>query len=59
MPELISQIEFKKHGAVVRMVFDVFKNWFLVDNKVKITFKKLGNQTQDDPELTAEAKSWK
>ncbi|AJR12580.1 DUF1410 domain [Mesomycoplasma dispar] len=55
LPEFINQTEFKKHGAVVRMVFDVNKNWFLVGNKVKINFKKLGSQEPDDPELTAEA----
>ncbi|AJR12536.1 Uncharacterised protein [Mesomycoplasma dispar] len=55
LPEFINQTEFKKHGAVVRMVFDVNKNWFLVGNKVKINFKKLGETGPDDPELTAEA----
>uniref|UniRef100_UPI00083E7322 hypothetical protein n=1 Tax=Mesomycoplasma ovipneumoniae TaxID=29562 RepID=UPI00083E7322 len=55
VPEYIAQTEFKRHGAVVRMVFDINKNWFLINNKVKLTFKKFLNADQDDPDLSAEA----
>ncbi|WP_341490686.1 hypothetical protein [Mesomycoplasma ovipneumoniae] len=39
-PNYIAQTEFKRHGAVLRMVFDINKNWFLVNNRVRLTFKK-------------------
>ncbi|AGQ51071.1 DUF1410 domain-containing protein [Mesomycoplasma hyopneumoniae] len=55
LPESISQTEYRKHGAVIRMVFDVNKNWFLVNNKIKISFKKQGDNVSQDAELTAEA----
>ncbi|WP_341500897.1 hypothetical protein [Mesomycoplasma ovipneumoniae] len=55
VPEYIAQTEFKRHGAVVRMVFDINKNWFLINNKVRLTFKKFLNADQDDPDLSAEA----
>ncbi|WP_462088240.1 DUF1410 domain-containing protein [Mesomycoplasma hyopneumoniae] len=55
LPESISQTEYRKHGAVIRMVFDVNKNWFLVNNKIKISFKKQGDNVSQDTELTAEA----
>ncbi|XBE77847.1 hypothetical protein VQY16_02670 [Mesomycoplasma ovipneumoniae] len=55
VPEYIAQTEFKRHGAVVRMVFDINKNWFLINNKVRLTFKKLLKPDQDDPDLSAEA----
>ncbi|MXR10439.1 hypothetical protein, partial [Mesomycoplasma hyopneumoniae] len=55
LPESISQTEYRKHGAVIRMVFDVNKNWFLVNNKIKISFKKQGDNGSEDAQLTAEA----
>ncbi|MXR57286.1 hypothetical protein DR096_01785, partial [Mycoplasma hyopneumoniae] len=55
LPESISQTEYRKHGAVIRMVFDVNKNWFLVNNKIKISFKKQGDNGSEDAELSAEA----
>ncbi|QLG43521.1 hypothetical protein [Mesomycoplasma hyopneumoniae] len=55
LPESISQTEYRKHGAVIRMVFDVNKNWFLVNNKIKISFKKQGDNGSGDAELSAEA----
>ncbi|MCP9306785.1 DUF1410 domain-containing protein [Mesomycoplasma ovipneumoniae] len=55
VPEYIAQTEFKRHGAVVRMVFDINKNWFLINNKVRLTFKKFQDADPDDPDLSAEA----
>ncbi|ENX51135.1 hypothetical protein [Mesomycoplasma flocculare] len=55
LPESFTQLEYHKHGAVVRMVFDVKKNWFLVNNKVKLNFKIQGQNGQQDQALTAEA----
>ncbi|MXR33704.1 hypothetical protein, partial [Mesomycoplasma hyopneumoniae] len=55
LPESISQTEYRKHGAVIRIVFDVNKNWFLVNNKIKISFKKQGDNGSEDAQLTAEA----
>ncbi|WP_220190754.1 hypothetical protein [Mesomycoplasma flocculare] len=55
LPESFTQLEYHKHGAVVRMVFDVKKNWFLVNNKVKLSFKIQGQNGQQDQALTAEA----
>ncbi|MDW2834249.1 DUF1410 domain-containing protein [Mesomycoplasma ovipneumoniae] len=55
VPEYIAQTEFKRHGAVVRMVFDINQNWFLINNKVRLTFKKFLNADQDDPDLSAYA----
>ncbi len=54
-PDYIAQTEFKRHGAVLRMVFDINKNWFLVNNKVRLTFKKFQDAAPDDPDLSAEA----
>ncbi|MDO6857588.1 hypothetical protein Q4504_03875, partial [Mesomycoplasma ovipneumoniae] len=54
-PNYIAQTEFKRHGAVLRMVFDINKNWFLVNNKVRLTFKKFQAAGQDDPDLSVEA----
>ncbi len=53
-PNYIAQTEFKRHGAVLRMVFDINKNWFLVNNKVRLTFKKFQAAGQDDPDLSVE-----
>lgn len=55
LPESFTQLEYHKHGAVVRMVFDVKKNWFLVNNKVKLNFKIQGQNGQQDKSLVAEA----
>ncbi|MXR55907.1 hypothetical protein DR095_00610 [Mycoplasma flocculare] len=55
LPESFTQLEYHKHGAVVRMVFDVKKNWFLVNNKVKLNFKIQGQNGQQDQSLVAEA----
>ncbi|MXR39402.1 hypothetical protein DR081_01240 [Mycoplasma sp. MF12] len=55
LPESFTQLEYHKHGAVVRMVFDVKKNWFLVNNKVKLNFKIQGKNGQQDQSLAAEA----
>ncbi|WP_341490617.1 hypothetical protein [Mesomycoplasma ovipneumoniae] len=51
-PNYIAQTEFKRHGAVLRMVFDINKNWFLVNNKVRLTFKKFQAAGADDPDLS-------
>ncbi|MDW2930138.1 hypothetical protein [Mesomycoplasma ovipneumoniae] len=53
-PNYIAQTEFKRHGAVLRMVFDINKNWFLVNNKVRLTFKKFQAAGADDPDLSVE-----
>ncbi|WNM14521.1 hypothetical protein [Mesomycoplasma ovipneumoniae] len=53
-PNYIAQTEFKRHGAVLRMLFDINKNWFLVNNKVRLTFKKFQAADQDDPDLSVE-----
>ncbi|MHA0261537.1 hypothetical protein [Mesomycoplasma ovipneumoniae] len=53
-PNYIAQTEFKRHGAVLRMVFDINKNWFLVNNKVRLTFKKFQAASADDPDLSVE-----
>ncbi|MDW2922118.1 DUF1410 domain-containing protein [Mesomycoplasma ovipneumoniae] len=53
-PNYIAQTEFKRHGAVLRMLFDINKNWFLVNNKVRLTFKKFQDQGADDPDLSVE-----
>ncbi|WP_341491260.1 hypothetical protein [Mesomycoplasma ovipneumoniae] len=53
-PNYIAQTEFKRHGAVLRMVFDINKNWFLVNNRVRLTFKKFQAAGQDDPDLSVE-----
>ncbi|WP_337903603.1 hypothetical protein, partial [Mesomycoplasma ovipneumoniae] len=53
-PNYIAQTEFKRHGAVLRMVFDINKNWFLVNNKVKLTFKKFQAAGAEDPDLSVE-----
>ncbi|MDW2925862.1 hypothetical protein [Mesomycoplasma ovipneumoniae] len=53
-PNYIAQTEFKRHGAVLRMVFDINKNWFLVNNKVRLTFKKFQAAGVDDPDLSVE-----
>ncbi|WP_069096723.1 DUF1410 domain-containing protein [Mesomycoplasma ovipneumoniae] len=53
-PNYIAQTEFKRHGAVLRMVFDINKNWFLVNNKVRLTFKKFQAADADDPDLSVE-----
>ncbi|WP_341513208.1 hypothetical protein [Mesomycoplasma ovipneumoniae] len=53
-PNYIAQTEFKRHGAVLRMVFDINKNWFLVKNKVRLTFKKFQAAGADDPDLSVE-----
>ncbi|WP_341515656.1 hypothetical protein [Mesomycoplasma ovipneumoniae] len=53
-PNYIAQTEFKRHGAVLRMVFDINKNWFLVNNKVRLTFKKFQDAGADDPDLSVE-----
>uniref|UniRef100_UPI0031191E0A DUF1410 domain-containing protein n=1 Tax=Mesomycoplasma ovipneumoniae TaxID=29562 RepID=UPI0031191E0A len=53
-PNYITQTEFKRHGAVLRMVFDINKNWFLVNNKVRLTFKKFQAAGADDPDLSVE-----
>ncbi|MXR12186.1 hypothetical protein DR093_01120 [Mycoplasma flocculare] len=55
LPESFTQLEYHKHGAVVRMVFDVKKNWFLVNNKVKLSFKIQGQNGRQDQSLVAEA----
>ncbi len=36
------------------MVFDINKNWFLVNNKVRLTFKKFQAAGADDPDLSVE-----
>ncbi|WP_341493740.1 hypothetical protein [Mesomycoplasma ovipneumoniae] len=53
-PNYIAQTEFKRHGAVLRMLFDINKNWFLVNNKVRLTFKKFQAADADDPDLSVE-----
>ncbi|EXU61445.1 Hypothetical protein MOVI_0200 [Mesomycoplasma ovipneumoniae 14811] len=53
-PNYIAQTEFKRHGAVLRMVFDINKNWFLVKNKVRLTFKKFQAAGAVDPDLSVE-----
>ncbi|MDW2931468.1 hypothetical protein [Mesomycoplasma ovipneumoniae] len=53
-PNYIAQTEFKRHGAVLRMVFDINKNWFLINNKVRLTFKKFQAAGADDPDLSVE-----
>ncbi|WP_337896250.1 hypothetical protein [Mesomycoplasma ovipneumoniae] len=53
-PNYVAQTEFKRHGAVLRMVFDINKNWFLVNNKVRLTFKKFQAAGADDPDLSVE-----
>ncbi|WP_341515216.1 hypothetical protein [Mesomycoplasma ovipneumoniae] len=53
-PNYIAQTEFKRHGAVLRMVFDINKNWFLINNKVRLTFKKFQATGADDPDLSVE-----